>query len=145
MESPIGAEAKAIAKFFPAMKTFDPTAKSFVAEAHRKKKAAIKKPITRPVTMKVVLVKNYSSRIPKGRARKKLINNERIRAMKFTRDMSNEDVKAKILGAFKIKDYTVLACDTLSQSLMKGEQEISGEDVIGRRGCLYLCEHFKVP
>jgi hypothetical protein len=88
------------------MKTFDPTAKSFVAEAHRKKKAAFKKANTRPVTVKVVLLKNYSSQIPKGRARKKLINNERIKAMKFTRDMSQEVVKAKILDA---ENYTVLA------------------------------------
>lgn len=126
------------------MKGFDPTAKSFVVDAHRKKKAAVKKANVRPVSMNVVLMKHYSRSIPKGRARKKLIDKERIKTLKFTRDMSADGIKTKILSAFKVNDYTVLACDTLSQSLVKGEQNVNGEDVIGRRGCLYLCEIYKV-
>ena len=46
-------------------------------------------------------------------------------------------------NAFNITEYTVLACDTLSQSLVMGEQHLDGEGVIGCRVCWYLCENFE--
>lgn len=138
-QNPSGAEAKAIANFSPTTPAF------VVTDAQRKKKAAAKKFSPRPVNINVVLLKNYVYLIPKGKARKKLINEGRIRNVAFTRDMSRESVKEKISSAFETSDYTILACDTLSQSLVKGEQDLDGEGVIGRRGCQYrLCENFKV-
>lgn len=65
--------------------------------------------------------------------------------MKVTRGMSSKDLKDKISGAFDVSGYTVLECDGNGHNLFKCcDQEIDGDAVSHRRGCLYLCETFQV-
>ena len=65
--------------------------------------------------------------------------------MKVIRGMSPKEMKEKICEAFEVPDYTILECDSNGHGLMKCcEQDIDGDAVAQRRGCLYLCETFQV-
>ena len=71
---PTVAEAKALAKLFPStssqvpVKKFSPSADCVVLDSKRKKKAATKNKSERPVTISVVMMKNYRPNVPKGKA-----------------------------------------------------------------------------
>jgi hypothetical protein len=151
VKKPSEAEAKALAKFFPSStkpkavtQAFDPSAESVVSSQQKKKKAAIR-PKQRTVSVSVVMMKKYSSTIPKGKERQSLASEGRILNMKVTRGMSAKEIKDKISKAFEVQNYTVLECDGNGHSLIKCcDQEIDGDAVAQRRGCLYLCETFRV-
>ena len=150
MSKPTEAEAKALAKFFPSTKSkssggsFDPTADCVVLGQQKKKKAAIK-PKQRPISISVVMMKKYSPIVPKGKKRQQLAAQGRILNMKVTREMSSEEIQSKINRAFEVSEYTVLECDSSGHNLLKCcDQEIDGDAVAQRRGCLYLCETFQV-
>ena len=123
---------------------FDPAAVCVVSGQQKKKKAAIK-PKQRVVNISVVMMKKYSSCVPKGKERQSLAANGRILNMKVTRGMSAREVKDKICAAFDVTNFTALECDRNGHSLIKCcDQEINGEAVSQRRGSLYLCETFQV-
>ena len=140
-----------MAKFFPSStkpnviaQSFDPAAESVVSSQQKKKKAAIR-PKQRTISVSVVMMKKYSSTIPKGKERHSLASEGRILSMKVTRGMSAKEVKDKISKAFEVSNYTVLECDGNGHSLIKcSDQDIDGDAVAQRRGCLYLCEIFQV-
>ena len=143
------AEAKALAKFFPSSskksdKGFDPTGTSVVLPQQKKKKAAIK-PKQRPVNATVVMLKKFSTCVPKGKLRQQLAAEGRILNMKFHREMTADEVKRKILGSFQVSKYTLLECDNTGHNLVRcSDQDIDGVSVVQRRACLYLCEVFQV-
>ena len=147
VSKPSEAEANALASFFPSqkpVKTFDPRAESVVTANQKKKKAAIK-PFKKCSSVSVMMMKDYSSRVPKGKAREKLLAEGRIQSIKINRQMKPEEVKKLILEVFGIAHYTVLHCDGVSKYLMKcSEQNIDGNDAVDWRGCLYLCENMEV-
>lgn len=142
-----------MAQFFPSTakpkvgsssNTFDPTAECVVSGNQKKKKAAIR-PKQRAVNVSVVMMKKYSPTIPKGKERQNLAAEGRILNMKVTRGMNAKEVKDKISKAFEVSNYTVLECDSNGHSLLKCcDQDIDGDTVAQRRGCLYLCETFQV-
>ncbi len=46
------------------------------------------------------------------------------------------------MAAFKVSEYTVRVLECGNNLLRSCDQEIDGERVVERRGCLYLCEAF---
>ena len=89
----------------------------------------------RTISVSVIMMSNYCSTVPKGKERHKLAAEGRMLNMKVTRGI-------KISTAF---DVAVLECDKNSHSLIKCcDQEVDGDAIAQRRGCLYLCEIFEV-
>lgn len=106
VKKPTEAEAKALAKLFPSSakpkvvaKAFDPAVECVVQGNRRRKKAAIK-PKQRTVSVSVVIMKKYSSTLPKGKERHNLESEGRILNMKVTRGMSAKEIRDKISKAF---------------------------------------------
>ena len=83
--------------------------------------------------------------MPKGKLRQQLAAQGRILNIKFFRDMTADEIKSKITGAFQVSKYTVLESDSSGHNLVRcSDQRIDGVAVVQRRGCLYLCEAFQV-
>ena len=147
MSKPTEAEASALASLFPGqkpMKPFNPRSPC-VASANMKKKKAAIKPINKDSHVSVMMMKEFSPKLPKGAARLEMIAEGRLQSVRIGRLMTPEEVKAKLCEAFSVTDYTVLHCDGVSKYLMKcNDQNIDGIAAIERRGCLYLCESMQV-
>lgn len=109
----------------------------------KKKKAATKR--QRPSNITVIMMKEYSSTIPKGKLRQRLSTRGRILSLRFSRNMSNLEVKNQIIRAFKVPEYVVLECDSTGHNLIRAaDQTLDGEKVVDRKGALYLCENFEL-
>lgn len=147
VSTPTEAEAKALATYFPCGKMrpkFD-VSKNCVAVKNKKTTPAKGKGIQRPMTVSVVLMKEYSPLVPKNKDRQKLTSEGRILSIKVTRNMSSQEIKNLIIRAFQITEYTVLECDDTGHNLLRRiDQSINGNDIMNLRGALYLCEVFKV-
>lgn len=64
-----------------------------------------------------------------------------MQSIHFTRDMSSVQVEMKIKSVFNLIDYCVLESDGSGHTLCKcSDQDLTGENVVGRKGCLYLCK-----
>ena len=123
---------------------FNPT-QSVVLPQQKKKKAAIKKTAERAVTIRVVLMKDYTSSVPKKRLKDELVAEGRIQSIRVLRSMSAREVKNLITRTFLTSHYIVLECDGTGHNLLKSvKQDIDGEAAVARRGALYLCENMKV-
>lgn len=148
VSKPSAAEANALASFFPAkkpVKAFNPRVESVVAVNQKKKKAGIKPSKKRSSVTVMMMMKEYSSKLPKGTPKEELLAQGRIQSIKVNRQMKPDEVKRLILKAFGVTHYTVLHCDGVSKYLMKSsEQNIDGNGMVDRRGCLYLCENMQV-
>lgn len=143
-KKPSGAEAKSLTKLFERRPTFDPT-ECVVAGMQKRKKAAIKSKTCRPIKIAVIMMKKYQRSLPRGRQRQKLASDGKIQTLRVTRAMSSQEIRDKIVGAFKISDYTVLEVDSSGHYLLKAcDQNVDGVMAADRRGSLYLCETFKV-
>ena len=113
--------------------------------AVKNKKATTVKGVQRPMTISVVMMKEYCPLVPKNKARQKLSSEGRILSIKVTRGMSNQEIKNLIMRTFQITEYTVLECDDTGHNLLRRiDQSIDGSDVMDLRGALYLCEVYKV-
>lgn len=150
VSKPTEAKAKALAKYFPSAKStssqraFDPAAECVVLGPQKKKKAAIR-PKQRPVNISIVMMQKYSPVVPKGKECHKLASQGRMLNMKVSRGMNAKELKDKISGAFHVSDYTILECANNGHTLVKCfDQEIDGDAIAQRHGCLYLCEAFQV-
>ena len=114
------------------------------SRATKKKKAAIR-PKQRPITISVVMMQSYAPVIPKAKECQKLASQGRILNMKVMQGMSSKEVEDKIHGAFQVSEYTVLECGHNGHTLLKScDQDIDGDAIAQRCGCLYLCETFQV-
>ena len=83
------------------------------------------------------------SSIPKGRLRQKLAESGRIMSIRLSRTMSSRSIREKIESAFSTKNFTVLECVSGGHQLIKAaDEEIDAEEVVSRKGSLYLCEFF---
>lgn len=126
------------------VKAFSPRVESVVAVNQKKKKAGIK-PSKKCSSVTVMMMKEYSSKLPKGTPKEDLLAQGRIQSIKVNRQMKPDEVKRLILKAFGVTRYTVLHCDGVSKYLMKSsEQNIDGNGMVDRRGCLYLCKNMEV-
>ena len=124
-------------------KPFDPLAESIVLTKQKMRKAAISR--QRSTNITVIMMKEYSSAIPKGKVRQKLASKGQIQTLRFTRTMTNLEVKKHITDTFKVKSFVVLDCDNTGHNLVKcANQLINGEKVVDRKGELYLCEKFNL-
>ena len=151
MKSP--SQAAALASLFPAARKrtespdFDPTAECVVLPQKKKKKAAIKSH-KKPSTVTVVLLKEYSSIVPKGKRRQVLASRGRVKKVMLQRTMKPVEVKDAILQVFKahhISSFIVLDTVDSGHTLVRAEeQNIDGEYAVNRRGSLYLCQKFQV-
>ena len=93
----------------------------------------------------VMLMKEYSSKLPKRSDKDELLAQGRVQSIKVNRQMKAEEVKRLILKAFSVTHYTVLHCDGVSKFLMKSsDQNVDGNDLADKRGGLYLCENMQV-
>ena len=136
---PTDMEAKALSKYFPShhsKKAFNP-----IDECFRPKKAGSRK--ERPVAITVVMLKTFKMLVPKGKVRQNMMRDGKIQTLRVTRSASAKVIRNKIMNAFKVSEYTVLECVAGGHNLLRCcDQEIDGERVVERRGCLYLCEEF---
>lgn len=80
------------------------------------------------------------SQIPRGDQRKSLEKSGRIKDVSLHRQMSDCEVESAILDAFKwVHCYKVLCVDNKgAHTNLASVQNPSGEEVINKRGFLYL-------
>ena len=73
-----------------------------MSEEHRKKKAAIPKKhvIIKPINVPVVMLKNFSPVLPKGKDRQRLMSSGQILNVRVNRDMTPSEVCNKIKKRF---------------------------------------------
>ena len=154
VKKPTEAEARAISQYFSTpnrekKRPFDPLADSVVEPQKKKKKRAIpthvKKaavPVKRgkPTNMKVFMLDKNQRKVPKGEDRKRLERRDQVQTVKIYRGMNSDELKEAILNTFKwLRSYTILACQSGGTSLVVNDnQHLSGEEMVKRRGPLYL-------
>lgn len=146
-------EAAALGSLFPAARKrpeaycFDPTAECIVLPQQKRKKSAIKSH-NKPSTVTVVLMKEYTCIVPKGKRRQVLASRGRVKQVKLQQKMKPVEVKDAILRVFKdlhISSFVDLNTVDSGHTLVRAEeQEIDGEYAVNRRGSLYLCEKLEV-
>ena len=63
--------------------------------------------------------------------------------LQFRRSMSPQEVRNTIIRGFSkahgLDNWTYLACDSDNHLFISKNQELDGNDVINRKGCLYIC------
>ncbi len=142
---PSKAHNETINKLFPestsvpvvSSRTFDSIARSKV-DLKKKKKERTKK-------LTAVLLPHLVCTVPKGNARKKLLNSGRIKKIELRRSMNSREVKNEILkvfSEFELSQLTVCSCNkanhmaAMTNKLLKGDELIN----VAGQGSLYLCE-----
>ena len=124
---------------------FNPNADCVVIGEQRKKKAAFPKRPSRPISTSVVMMKEFSPVVPKGKVCQDVVLKGKIQTMRTTKDTLSAVVREKIKKVFDVAQFTVLERDGTGHGLLKSsQQEIDGEYLVQRRESLYLCESFKV-
>ena len=119
---------------------FDPLADSIVEPQKKKKKRAIPSKKSKPTNLKVFMLDKQQNKVPKGEVRKRLEKKDQVQIVAIYREMDSDGVKEAILNTFKwVHSYSILSCESGGHSLIKSsDQSPSGEDIIKRRGPLYL-------
>ena len=118
---------------------FDPTSECCVQDKQKKKKAATTK--GRVTNVQVILLKCFTPSLPRGRRRTELKDSGRIKMLQFKRSMSPHKVRSQIVRGFHhIKGLETLTyLDSRDNNLkISKKKDLGGEDVIKRKGSLYL-------
>ena len=129
-------------KSIPLKRKFDPSEVSFAEKQKKKKKAAVVK----PKTITFVVMNQQQSTVPKGRARKKLLAEGRIKKLAITRSMSVQSIRKCIKEAFselKLSVSMVFMCTGTDNILeVFAKQDLDGSEVIelAGSGSVYLTE-----
>ena len=145
---PSSLESKALKELFPAtaksgkrrIPPFDPTSECCASSAQRKKKAANSQ--GRVTNVPVMLLKKYVPNIPRGKFRNELKSQGRVQTIQFRRSMSSLEVKCQIKVGFRkvgLKNWMYLQADS-NHLQVASNQDMTGEEVINRKGFLYLCQ-----
>ena len=149
---PTEGEARALSHLFPSSSTsgmkrpgptFDPTANLTVSEEKRKKKAA--NSLGRPTNVKVMVLKSFSPYIPRGRPRNVLKQEGREKSLLFRRSMNAAEVRSTNVRGFsnittlQEKTWCYLHSDCDNHLTVHKNQALDGNDVINRKGSLYIC------
>ena len=112
----------------------------------KKKKAAVSQ--GRPTNVKVLILKSFSSFIPRGKPRNLLRQEGREITLQFRRSMKHDEVKDTIIRGFpalqNMEGWSYLACDSDHRLSVSKNQKLDGNDVINRKGCLYISPTPKV-
>jgi hypothetical protein len=126
-----------LGRVFPQAKLkFDPHEKSVSKDSHMKKK----KYTPKCSSITIVLLKNFQLFLPKGDARKKLTDEDRIKTVSLNRKMTPKQVKSVIIRAFQIKDFIVLDVAKGSRLVKSDGNCLTAQSAIDRRGAVYLCQ-----
>ena len=143
VSKPSGACAEKLSRMFPATKSpplkrpesFDPLEECLALPAQKKKKASRVKPIM----VKVIVLPNRESIVPKGKKRQKLLEEKRIESIEMKRTMSPSEVESKIRRTFvhlSLKKWEYLEVD--GRHLYTASAQSRGGEIVDRRGALYI-------
>ena len=151
---PSGTDTKVLRQLFPSSssyvkkrpfsKVFNP-ASECVAMPQQKKKKAFR---MKPSKVQLIMVNNPDQGIPRGKSRRELVAEERIKKIDFRRNMSSLEVKNIIVQGFKhlpaFTGFTLLEADQQGKLHSSGNQQPDGEYIIEsarrRSGPVYLCD-----
>ena len=115
-------------------------------EKKKKKKAVVSQ--GRPTNVKVLILKSFSSFIPWGKPMNLLRQEGREITLQFRRSMKHDEVTDTIIHGFptlqNMEGWSYLACDSDHRLSMSRNQKLYGNDVINRKGCLYITPTPKV-
>ena len=132
-----------VVKKVPIKRKFNPTEISIAEQQKKKKKAAVVK----PRTVSVVLLNKHISAVPKGKSRKSLLVEGRIRKVSISRMMCAENVHSCICNAFsdsvEMSAPVVFLCTGRDNSLdVFQKQDLDGSELIelAGGGSVYLLE-----
>lgn len=103
----------------------------------------------KPSNVQVLMLRDLNHGIPRGKYRKYLATDERIKKLEFTRSMSSSQVKTVISEGFKhlpgFSEFVLLEADSHGQLHMSKNQKPDGQYIIEsarrRSGAIYLCEN----
>ena len=137
-------------KILPAKRKFDPSQTSIAEIQKGKKKAAISK----PKMVSFVLLARFQAIVPRGKARKKLVGDSRIKKVQIRRSMSSQQVHDIIVAEFaefeKVSSFHFLCTGKDNALDVFSKQELDGCEVVelAGSGSVYLVEvsytHFSV-
>ena len=114
----------------------------FFSAMHKGKgKGKAKKKRKRTVTVTALLLDRFQNDTPKGASRKILEQEGRFKRLYITKYDTYDEVHLRVCGAYKITNYAFLECIKGGNKLaVSSNQKMNGQDLIVRRGCLYLCK-----
>lgn len=121
---------------------FDPKGECAAASQQRKKKASGNS--GRPSNVVTVLMPKFVTNVPRGKHRAQLETLGRKKTLKFTRNMSPQQVSDTIHRAFHailIKGTSWKYLDCVDNKLsVCNEQSPNGSAIVGRKSALYLVQ-----
>ena len=147
MSKPTRAEAATLSKLFKgsqysesgASTSFDPNKECVVIGEQSKKKAAIKSKL-RVVRKSFLMLDRFNSKVPKGKARQKLISQGKCKTVNISRSMKAQDIKKQICRAFSVDKYILLECDGGHGLIKSSNQDnVDGEYLVQKKGYIYVC------
>ena len=90
-----------------------------------------------------MMLKSFSPFIPRGHPIGLLKQEGREIMLQFRPSMSPQEVRNTIIRGFSkahgLDNWTYLACDSDNHLFISKNQQLDGNDVINRKGCLYIC------
>jgi len=94
----------------------------------------------RPAAINVVMLRNFTTQVPKGTKRRQLLREDRIKIVFIPKSADHEHVHNKIKSAFNVNNFVVLVCFNGHRLTISAKKFVDGKLALQRRGCLYLCE-----
>ena len=89
----------------------------------KKEESYISKRPSRPISTSIVMMKEFSPVVPKGKVHQDLVLKGKIQTMGTTKDTLSAVVREKIKKAFDVAQFTVLECDGTGHGLLKNSQQ----------------------
>ena len=129
--------------------SFNPM-KASVSEMNQlKKKAAIPGKGVKPKSITAVFLESKLPKVPRGRSRKKLEIDGRIKKLFLRRSMSSVEVKQAIFNCFSLakdKEIVFLKSNSDNSLEVNSNQLLTGNEAINVAGCgsLYLVEEVRL-
>lgn len=133
-KKPTPAAAKVLKKLFPSStstpvqkRPFDPTADCIVSTVKKKKKAVR----SRCTTVRFILLKDFEKGLPRGQARKQLLEGNCSKKIEIFRTMNAAQVRAKILQGFpNASAISFLQLNGGINMTISSNQNLDGDGVI---------------
>lgn len=102
----------------------------------------------KPSQVQVLMLEDPDRGIPRGKFRKEITANERIKKLEFRRNMSSSEVKNVVLRGFQhlpsLVGFTLLEADHHGRLHVSENQNPDGQYIIEsarrRHGPVYLCD-----
>ena len=141
-------ESKALSRLFPSSSSrkrptpaFDPKAECVAAALQRKKKATGTS--GRPSNVVVFMLPKPTANVPRGKHRSQLDTIGRRKTLKFSRNMSHEQVSNTIRRGFAgiVMQGSFKFLDCVDNKLqISEEQQPDGSTIINRKSAVYLMQ-----